>query len=86
LENALEGGGAGGAWLRDRFNSLKVPDFVKFGPLWCLGDSAPLIVTGLEDITCTYEEAADRPNRRTYTEVDARLIVADFFARLRMHS
>jgi purine nucleosidase len=43
-------------------------------------------VTGLDDITSTYEEAADRPNRRTYTEVDTRLILADFFARLQLHA
>ncbi|WP_258803603.1 nucleoside hydrolase [Pseudarthrobacter sp. NS4] len=86
LDYSLRDAGAGGAWLWKRFNSLVVPDFVKFGPLWCLGDSAPLIVTGLEDITCTYDETSVSPYRRIYTHVDTRLIVSDFFARLRMHS
>jgi purine nucleosidase len=86
LDYSLKTAGAGGAWLWERFNSLEVPDFVKFGRLWCLGDSAPLVVTGLDDITCRFEETGGSPSRRTYTSVDSRLIIADFFARLRLHS
>jgi purine nucleosidase len=85
LDYSLKKAGAGGAWLWERFNGLKVPDFVKFGPLWCLGDSAPLVVTGLDDITSRFEETGGSPSRRTYTHVDSRLIIADFFARLRLH-
>jgi purine nucleosidase len=85
LDHSLRNGGAGGAWLRERFNTLEVPDFIKFGPLWCLGDSAPLIVTALDDITSTYEETSALPYRRIYTAVDTRLIISDFFARLSMH-
>lgn len=59
-----------------------MPDFVKFGPLWCLGDSAPLVVTGLDGAGSAYEETGSR--RRTYTSVDSRLIVADFVAKLRL--
>ena len=86
LDYSLKAAGAGGAWLWERFNSLEVPDFVKFGPLWCLGDSAPLVVTGLDDITCRFEETGGSPSGRTYTSVDSRLIIADFFARLQLHS
>ncbi|UKA53890.1 nucleoside hydrolase [Arthrobacter sp. FW305-BF8] len=86
LDYSLRNAGAGGAWLWERFNSLKVPDFVKFGPLWCLGDSAPLVVTGLDDVTSRFEETGSSPSRRTYTSVDSRLIIADFFARLQLHS
>jgi hypothetical protein len=86
LDYSLKTAGAGGAWLWERFNSLKVPDFVKFAPLWYLGDSAPLVVTGLDDTTCTFEEADGLPSRRTYTRVDSRLIIADFFARLRLQT
>jgi purine nucleosidase len=86
LDCSLKNAGAGGAWLWERFNKLEVPDFIKFGPLWCLGDSSPLVVTGLDDVTCRFEETSKSPSRRTYTSVDSRLIIADFFARLRMHS
>jgi inosine-uridine nucleoside N-ribohydrolase len=86
LDYSLKNAGAGGAWLWERFNSLQVPDFVKFGPLWCLGDSAPLVVTGLDDITSRFDETGSPPSRRTYTSVDSRLIIADFFARLRLYS
>ncbi|MFE5838682.1 nucleoside hydrolase [Arthrobacter sp. NPDC056493] len=86
LDYSLKTAGPGGAWLWERFNTVQVPDFVKFGPLWCLGDSAPLVVTGLDDVTCTFEETDSLPSRRTYTGVDSRLIIGDFFARLRLHN
>ena len=85
LDHVFRNSGAAGAWLWEHFNSLEVPDFVQFGPLWCLGDSAPLVVTGLDDITSTYIETSAEPPRRTYTSVDTRLIVADFTAKLRLH-
>jgi inosine-uridine nucleoside N-ribohydrolase len=85
LDHSLGEAGAAGAWLWERFNSLRVPDFIKFGPLWCLGDSAPLVVTGLDDITSSFNETGLSPYRRMYTEVDTRLIISDFFARLKMH-
>lgn len=91
----LPGGGAGqlfrtagpaGAWLWELFHGLDVPDFVKFGPLWCLGDSAPLVVTGLDDATSTFTEKSTQSERRTYTSVDTRLIMADFAAKLRLQA
>lgn len=82
LDQVFRGGGPAGAWLWDLYNTLEVPDFVKFGPLWCLGDSAPLVVTGLDDVTSTYVQTSAEPLRRTYTSVDARLIMADFAAKL----
>jgi len=85
LDHAFRNAGPAGAWLWEHFNSLEVPDFVKFGPLWCLGNSAPLVVTGLDDITSTYVEMSAEPQRRRYTSVDTRLIIADFAAKLRMH-
>jgi hypothetical protein len=84
LDLLFRDAGAAGAWLWERFNSLEVPDFVKFGPLWCLGDSAPLVVTGLDDVTSTFTQTDSRPARRTYTSVDTRLVMADFAARLRL--
>jgi len=84
LDHAFRNSGAAGAWLWELFNSLDVPDFVKFGPLWCLGDSAPLVVTGLDDATSTFTETRNHPSRRTYTSVDTRLIMADFLAKLRL--
>jgi len=85
LDHAFRNSGRAGAWLWELFNSLEVPDFVKFGPLWCLGDSAPLVVTGLDDVTSTFTETGTQPSRRTYTSVDTRLIIADFLAKLRLH-
>jgi inosine-uridine nucleoside N-ribohydrolase len=85
LDHAFRNGGPAGEWLWKHFNSLHVPDFVKFGPLWCLGDSAPLVVTGLDDVTSAFTETATGPSRRTYTSVDTRLIMADFLAKLRLH-
>lgn len=86
LDAAFRNTGAVGAWLWEHFNSLEVPDFVKFGPLWCLGDSAPLVVTGLDDITSTYVQTSAEPQRRRYTSVDTRLIMADFVAKLRLQA
>lgn len=85
LDHAFRNSGPAGAWLWELFNNLEVPDFVKFGPLWCLGDSAPLVVTGLDDVTSTFTETGTQPSRRTYISVDARLIMADFLAKLRLH-
>ena len=85
LDHAFRNSGPAGAWLWELFNNLEVPDFVKFGPLWCLGDSAPLVVTGLDDVTSTFTETGTQPSRRTYTSVDGRLIMADFLAKLRLH-
>lgn len=84
LDHAFRESGAAGAWLWELFNTLEVPDFVTFGPLWCLGDSAPLVVTGLGDVTSVFTETGTRPSRRTYTSVDTRLIMADFLAKLRL--
>ena len=82
LEHAFRNAGPAGRWLWEHFNSLDVPDFIRFGPLWCLGDSAPLAVTGLDGVPSTYVETSAGPARRTYTSVDSRLIVADLAARL----
>ncbi|MFF1883024.1 nucleoside hydrolase [Pseudarthrobacter sp. NPDC058196] len=84
LDHSLQNAGPAGRWLWEHFNSLEVPDFVQFGPLWCLGDSAPLAVTGLDGATSTFTETGTAPQRRTYTSVDSRLVVADLAARLRM--
>ena len=84
LEYSLRGGGAAGAWLWEQFETLPLPDFVKLGPLWCLGDSAPLIVTGLEDLTSTFDVTRTQPERRVFTDVDSRMIFGDLFARLRL--
>ncbi|WP_461855262.1 nucleoside hydrolase [Arthrobacter sp. C152] len=86
LDQAFRDGGPAGAWLWEHFHGLEVPDFVKFGPLWCLGDSAPLVVTGLDGAPATFTETSAAPQRRTYTGVDTRLVVADFVARLRLHT
>ena len=88
LEHDIGGSGALGRWLWERFTSLPLPDFIRLGGLWPLGDSPPLLVTALgdESSTCTKTLAsADRGPRRIYTDVDFRLLVADLLARLRLH-
>ncbi|WP_231994433.1 nucleoside hydrolase [Pseudarthrobacter equi] len=86
LDQLFRTAGPAGAWLWELFHGLDVPDFVKFGPLWCLGDSAPLVVTGLDDATSTFTEKSTQSERRTYTSVDTRLIMADFAAKLRLQA
>ncbi|BCW58736.1 nucleoside hydrolase [Arthrobacter sp. StoSoilB20] len=86
LDEALRAGGRVGRWLWDHFHGLEVPDFIKFGPLWCLGDSAPLVVTGLGEVTSTFETTSTTPHRRMCRHVDARLVVADFLASLRLQA
>ncbi|MFJ4029584.1 nucleoside hydrolase [Paenarthrobacter sp. NPDC089989] len=86
LDDALRAGGAVGAWLWEHFHGLVVPDFIKFGPLWCLGDSAPLVVTGLAETGSTFVEVSDAPRRRMCQSVDTRLVVSDFLAQLRLQA
>ncbi|MGJ3190088.1 nucleoside hydrolase [Paenarthrobacter sp. FR1] len=86
LDEALRGCGRVGTWLWDHFRGLEVPDFIKFGPLWCLGDSAPLVVTGLSEVTSTFDTTSATPRRRMCNRVDARLVVADFLASLRLQA
>ena len=88
LEHDVGGSGAVGRWLWERFTSLPLPDFVRLGGVWPLGDSPPLLVTALgdESSTCTTTPATPgRGARRVYTDVDVRLLVADLLARLRLH-
>jgi purine nucleosidase len=88
LEHDLGGSGQLGRWLWERFTSLPLPDFIRLGGVWPLGDSPPLLVTALGDessrFTTTPATAGQGP-RRIYTDVDFRLIVGDLLARLRLH-
>ncbi|TDT81656.1 inosine-uridine preferring nucleoside hydrolase [Arthrobacter sp. AG258] len=84
LTLAWVGGAARNEEEYNYFTDPAAADFVQFGPLWCLGDSAPLAVTGLDGATSTFTETGTVPQRRTYTSVDSRLVVADLVARLRM--
>ena len=88
LEQDIGGSGQVGRWLWERFTSLPLPDFIRLGGVWPLGDSPPLLVTALgdESSTCTTTPASPgRGARRVYTDVDVRLLVADMLARLRLH-
>ncbi|RZU32058.1 nucleoside hydrolase [Blastococcus saxobsidens] len=88
LEHDLGGSGRVGRWLWERFASLPLPDFISLGGVWPLGDSPPLLVTALGDESSTYTAtpAGDGHGaRRVYTDVDVRLLVADLYARLRLH-
>jgi purine nucleosidase len=88
LEHDLGGSGLVGRWLWERFTSLPLPDFISLGGVWPLGDSPPLLVTALgnesSSFTATPATAGQGP-RRSYTDVDFRLIVGDLLARLRLH-
>jgi len=88
LEHDLARSGQVGRWLWERFTSLPLPDFVRLGGVWPLGDSPPLLVTALDDASSTVMSTpaeADRGARRIYTSVDVRLLVGDLLARLRLH-
>jgi purine nucleosidase len=83
LEHDLGGAGRLGAWLLQRFTDLPLPDFVRLGEVWPLGDSPPVLVTALDDASSTWTSAG--PARRVYTDLDVRLLVGDLLAKLRLH-
>ena len=82
LEVDLGGPGRVGRWLWERYLRLPLPDFVRPGGVWPLGDSPPVLVTALDDASSAFEET---PTGRVYTAVDTRLLVGDLLARLRLH-
>ena len=82
LEADLAGSGRVGEWLWTCFTELPLPDFVRLGGVWPLGDSPPVLVTALDDESSTYRET---PTGRVYTAVDVRLLFADLLAKLRLH-
>jgi purine nucleosidase len=82
LEQDVGGSGRVGHWLWTRLTELPLPDFIRLGGVWPLGDSPPVLVTALDDEAGTYR---DSPNGRVYTAVDVRLLVADLLAKLRLH-
>jgi hypothetical protein len=98
LEDGLLSAGAFGAWLYDRFTTP--PDFIQIGGVWPMGDSPPVMITALTTESSSLREVdtpwiaddggyAPHPSPRPlrlYDAVDARLIFADFFARLRLHT
>ena len=88
LEQDIGGSGQVGRWLWERFTSLPLPDFIRLGGVWPLGDSPPLLVTALGDESSSFTvtaAGAGRGTRRVYTDVDVRLIVGDLLAKLRLH-
>lgn len=84
LQHLLGGAGAVGRWLWERFETLPLPDSVTLGPLWCLGDSAPVVVTALEPLTSTFVTTQDDPKRILFSEVDTRMVLGDFAALLNL--
>ena len=82
LEHDLGGSGRVGRWLWEQFVSLPLPDFVRLGGVWPLGDSPPVLLTALDDASSSY---AEEGLRRVYTDVDMRLLVGDLLAKLRLH-
>jgi purine nucleosidase len=88
LEYDLGASGQLGNWLWHRFSSLPLPDWLRLGGVWPLGDSPPLIVTALTDESSTFTTTpagVDRGELRVYTDIDFRLIVGDLLAKLRLH-
>jgi hypothetical protein len=86
LEHDVGGAGRLGQWLWTHFTNP--PDWVVLGGVWPQGDSPPLLVTALTDASSTYTETPAEPGRglrRTYTDVDFRLLMGDLLARLRLH-
>jgi hypothetical protein len=83
LEADLPHTGRVGAWLWQRFVDLPLPDGLTVEEVWPLGDSVPLLVTALADVPTPYH--VPREKRRVYGDIDGRLLVADLFAKLRLH-
>lgn len=86
LEQDVGGAGRLGQWLWTHFTSP--PDWIVLGGVWPQGDSPPLLVTALTDESSTFTETPAGPGRglrRTYTDVDFRLLMGDLLARLRLH-
>lgn len=85
-------------WLYDRFTSP--PSFVDVGGAWPMGDSPCVLLTSITTESSRYVDVnARRLNPdfsfgapvagrtvRIYETVDARLVFADFLARLRLHA
>jgi hypothetical protein len=88
LEQDLAGSGRVGRWLWTRFLELPLPDWIRLGGVWPLGDSPPVLVTALSDESSTWTETTAGPDggvRRVCTDVDTRLLFGDLLARLRLH-
>ncbi len=89
LEHDLAGSGRLGAWLWTRFVELPLPEWIRLGGVWPLGDSPPVLLTALdeESSTSTVTTAAQEGTgeRRVYTDVDTRLLFDDMLAELRLH-
>ena len=88
LEHDLAGSGRVGRWLWNRFLELPLPEWIRLGGVWPLGDSPPVLLTALDDESSTYTETPAAPGsaaRRVYTDVDVRLLFGDMLARLRLH-
>jgi hypothetical protein len=86
LEGDLQACGRLGAWLWRRF-TRPLPDWVELGEVWPLGDSPPVVVTALSDESSSYAASSSLggAERRVYTDVDFRLLVADMLAKFRRH-
>lgn len=81
LRSRLEQSGPVGRWLWRRFAELPIPPGFPLGETWALGDSLPLLATALENDAVAWEPAEG--TRRRLVDPDARLLVEDFFAKLR---
>ncbi|KQW50660.1 hypothetical protein ASC77_25355 [Nocardioides sp. Root1257] len=84
LEQRIGGAGPVGAFLWRQFEELPLPAFIELGEVWPLGDSPPVLVTALDDVTSTWTSPA--PNRRVFTGVDVRLLLGDLLAKLERHA
>ena len=86
LEGDLQACGRLGAWLWRRF-TRPLPDWVELGEVWPLGDSPPVLVTALTDESSSFaaNSTSGGAERRVYTDVDFRLLVADMLAKFRRH-
>lgn len=85
LEDGLTSAGPVGRWLWQKYEDLPIPPGVPIGPMWPLGDSAPLVLTALDNATARYARPDEsRPNLTVCTGLDSRLVIGDFFARLRL--
>ncbi len=85
LEEALTSSGEVGRWLWQKYLDLELPAELDVDPVWPLGDNAPLAVTALPHAAVRFAEDPEKPGLRRCTALDARLIIGDLMARLRLH-
>lgn len=84
LQEALMSRGRVGAWLWQQFADLHLPEFLELGPTWVLGDSLPVLVTAMDEASCSFRSSvrSSAADVRVCSDYDAAMLVDDGMRRL----